>query len=404
MRLPAYKIHIQDNEKTAQSILAAHLQAKQSKKPVFIRDSELIGFGLKILPSSKVKFIVEGFKLPRRTIGAFNHQYRENAPLSISAARDIAAIVLEEHFQDSIREKERLSASPITETALDIYSPTKRTLQGLLDTYLKLDLKESTKRDYRFVIECYLKDWLKMDVSDITRKMIEERFIFIRDIGLKKPSHSQATKVMRVLTTLLNYAIGDEMIENNPCDVLKLKRYKRFNTARTNHLTQQEASTVIKSLGASMQDLTVKMLMYTGCRKSEVQKMKWSNLHSIDGIQYIKIVKTKNGKPHLIPITKQIKGILDAASDIDGTGEYIFGKRCLRATFERLSSVIDKHFTAHDLRRTFATVASDLGIDFYIIKRLLNHHASDVTTKHYIQFETKQNLLNIKEQLQKVVY
>lgn len=407
MRLPAHKIHIQDDQNTAQSILTAHSQAKQLKKPIFIRDNELIGFGLKVLPSSKVKFIVEGFKLPRRTLGAFNHSYRGNIPISISEAREVATVILDDHFKNSMRLKERLSVSPIAATPLERFSTTRRTLQGLLEIYLTLDLKESTRKDYRFIIECYLKDWLHMDVADITRKMVEERFVFIRDVGIKKPSHSQASKVMRVLTTILNYAIGDEMIERNPCDVLKLKRYKRFNVARTNHLTQQEANVVMKSLGSSVQDLTVKMLLCTGCRKSEVQNLKWSNLHHIDGLQYIKIIKTKNGKPHLIPVTNQIQEVINAVNDTNGangSGEYIFGKKCLRATFDRLSCIIDKPFTAHDLRRTFATVASDIGIDFYIIKRLLNHHASDVTTKHYIQFETKKNILNLMEQLERVVY
>ena len=407
MRLPSHKIHIQNDQNTAQAILTAHSQAKQFKKPIFVRDSELVGFGLKVLPSSKVKFIVEGFKLPRKTIGAFNHHYRGHDTISIFAAREAAAVILDEHFKNSIRSKERLSASPITATGLERYSPANRTLHGILETYLTLDLKESTKKDYKFIIECYLKDWLHMDVADITRKMVEDRFVFIRDVGMKKPSHSSASKVMRVLTTILNYAIGDSMIERNPCEVLKLKRYKRFNAARTNHLTQQEAKTVIKSLGSSVQDLTVKMLLFTGCRKSEVQELKWSNLNNIDGLQYIKIIKTKNGKPHLIPVTDQIQEILNAVNgtnSVKRSSEYLFGKKCLRATFERLSNITNKQFTAHDLRRTFATVASDIGIDFYIIKRLLNHHASDVTTKHYIQFETKQNLMNLKEQLCRVVY
>ena len=136
MRLPVYKIHIQDDQKTAQSILAAHSQAKQFKKPIFIRDSELIGFGLKVLPSSKVKFIVEGFKLPRKTIGAFNHDYRGSDPLSISMAREVATVIIDDHFKGCLREKERLSVSPIEATGLERYSPTRRTLQGLLDTDL----------------------------------------------------------------------------------------------------------------------------------------------------------------------------------------------------------------------------------------------------------------------------
>jgi integrase len=43
------------------------------------------------------------------------------------------------------------------------------------------------------------------------------------------------------------------------------------------------------------------------------------------------------------------------------------------------------HFTMHDLRRTFATIADSLDIQHHIIKRLMNHSNNDVTIKHYVQ-------------------
>ena len=121
--MPVHKIHIQDDQNTAQSILTAHSQAKQFKKPVFIRGSELLGFGLKVLPSSKVKFIVEGFKLHRKTIGAFKHHCRWQRPVSISVAREVATAIIDGHFKDCMREKERLSVSPIAAAGLERNSP-----------------------------------------------------------------------------------------------------------------------------------------------------------------------------------------------------------------------------------------------------------------------------------------
>lgn len=43
------------------------------------------------------------------------------------------------------------------------------------------------------------------------------------------------------------------------------------------------------------------------------------------------------------------------------------------------------NFTQHDLRRTFATIADSLDIQYHIIKRLMNHSNNDVTIKHYVQ-------------------
>jgi len=42
------------------------------------------------------------------------------------------------------------------------------------------------------------------------------------------------------------------------------------------------------------------------------------------------------------------------------------------------------HFTIHDLRRTFITVAESLDISAYALKRLLNHKMSNDVTAGYI--------------------
>jgi integrase len=60
-------------------------------------------------------------------------------------------------------------------------------------------------------------------------------------------------------------------------------------------------------------------------------------------------------------------------------------------TFERLSKEIGFEFTAHDLRRTVATVASDLGYDLDAIGAVLNHKKKGVTAG-YIQKTWKRHL------------
>ncbi len=42
------------------------------------------------------------------------------------------------------------------------------------------------------------------------------------------------------------------------------------------------------------------------------------------------------------------------------------------------------HFSIHDLRRTFTTVAESLDISRYALKRLLNHWQHDDVTAGYI--------------------
>ncbi|MFW2366283.1 MAG: hypothetical protein ACN4GW_07685 [Desulforhopalus sp.] len=67
------------------------------------------------------------------------------------------------------------------------------------------------------VIKFYLQDWPDNLLSPITKDMIVDRFCLIRDKGVYggKSTYSKATKTMRILFTLMNYAMADDLIESN---------------------------------------------------------------------------------------------------------------------------------------------------------------------------------------------
>ena len=74
-----------------------------------------------------------------------------------------------------------------------------------------------------------------------------------------------------------------------------------------------------------------------------------------------------------------------------------------RPTLKRLSKLIQYDFRCHDLRRTFATRASEVGIDYLMVKRLLNHKSNDITAQ-YIQWNSRENLIVMKKALESVKY
>ncbi|KTD82484.1 phage related integrase [Legionella waltersii] len=47
------------------------------------------------------------------------------------------------------------------------------------------------------------------------------------------------------------------------------------------------------------------------------------------------------------------------------------------------------HFTVHDLRHTFITIAESLDISAYALKRLMNHKMSNDVTARYIITDVK---------------
>ena len=143
-------------------------------------------------------------------------------------------------------------------------------------------------------------------------------------------------------------------------------------------------------------------------RKNEALRATWGDLECVNGVDCLVIGDTKNSRVHHVPITEAIQGILDRASATSDSSRYLFPSTQkknhhisdVRPTLKRLTKLIDMDFKCHDLRRTFATRASEVGIDYLTIKRLLNHKSNDITAQ-YIQWNSKQNLTVMRDALGK---
>lgn len=367
--------------------------ARPSSSEYFIRDSELKGFALRVFPSGTIKYLAEVWhdgKSHRKTLGSHPVLTPQDArKLALAFIRDV---------QSGHREDNRKASV---------------TLRDLFKDYTKVDrLKPSTLKNHTQVVQFYLKDWLDKPVASITKEMVEKLFFQIRDNGVHggKPTYSQATKTMRILSALMNYACADELIESNPVTVLKLKRIDRSIIKREHYLKADEARRLLEVTSKETHPMTlaVHLMLYTGLRKNEALRLKWEDIETVNDVSCIVIRDTKNSRPHYLPITPAIEEILQKASNATS---YVFtspqhGGRHIadeRPTLKRLSKAIGVVFKCHDLRRTFATRASEAGIDFLMVKKLLNHKSNDITAQ-YIQWNSRQNLLVMRDALARVQY
>lgn len=208
----------------------------------------------------------------------------------------------------------------------------------------------------------------------------------------------------------MNYAMADELIESNFVDILKLKRVDRSIRKREHYLPAEKVrESLDKTLRGSSCDAGSPFnAPHIGLRKNEALMLKWSALEHVYDVECLVIRDTKNKRPHYIPVTNQIHQILDKARhDTD----FIFPSSQrknmpiteVRPTLGRLSKSINFEFKCHDLRRTFATRAAEVGIDYLMIKRMLNHKSNDITAQ-YIQWDSRQNLQAMRTSLERVCY
>jgi len=160
-------------------------------------------------------------------------------------------------------------------------------------------------------------------------------------------------------------------------------------------------------------------LLMTGCRLDEARTLKWSD---IDNEQLIlTIIDTKNGHPHVLPLTPLMSDLLDRRKHDNPTlNPYVFIAKQGRGSSDTkhlcdCRKSLDK-ITAtagiptvrpHDVRRSFTTILDELDISESNIKALLNHNDGSVTRKHYLQSTNvevkRRNLWSVGKHLEQAI-
>jgi integrase len=131
----------------------------------------------------------------------------------------------------------------------------------------------------------------------------------------------------------------------------------------------------------------MKLLALTGQRAAEISGLKWSELHGDAFV--LPPERTKNGKEHGVPLSEPARAIIGGQPRRQGSDgklrDFVFGyadgpfsgwtggRKLLNTRIEKATGQALPHWTPHDLRRSFATHASKLGIQPHVIEAILNH-------------------------------
>lgn len=140
--------------------------------------------------------------------------------------------------------------------------------------------------------------------------------------------------------------------------------------------------------------VAVRLLMLTGQRVREITQLHADQWNSAERL--LTWEKTKNGRPHCIPVCKQAADLLDgltpsprgwlipAAMDptTPVTDEALYCM--LWRTRQRMSLPV---FALRDLRRTWKTLAGEAGLTKQERDLLQNHARHDVSSRHYDRYE-----------------
>lgn len=334
----------------------------------FVRDADLIGFGIEVTAKGKATYFVEtrisGLnKVARKHLGSIDHLPLQDARLE--ARKDL----LEAKRGQDIRFSGQQEEEPLPDT-----------LGAALESHLSAKqhtMRPSTVSDYRKTFTNALSDWKDLPTKQLSRGMVSKRYNELLD----KYSGAYVDKIFRNLSSTLTY----HGVSPNPCKVISDKGLKLPARPHERALTPRELHIVWAEDATFKLKVTRILLFYllTGLRRSEVLDLTWADIH--DGHAHIR--QPKNRIPHSIPIVGELKTLIGKRPNSVDDHHRVFDytESSLRTAFDRFKKRVKFHqdWHIHDLRRTFSADLQLLGYSEAEIGIALNHAARTVTGVHY---------------------
>jgi integrase len=221
----------------------------------------------------------------------------------------------------------------------------------------------------------YFKPLHGVPINTVTRRDVAARLVAIT----RAHGSIVAARARGALSAFYVWAMGNGLAEVNPI-IGTLKPQDAEPRSRV--LSDEELAAIWRASGNDAYGRMIKLLILTGARRGEVGGMRWSELDLDRTIWTIPPQRTKNKKPHTLPL---MPATLDIIAGVPRrvSRDHLFGTRSavgLRhwhakgALDRRLGAAVGP-WRLHDIRRSVATRMADLGIMPHVIEAVLNHHS-----------------------------
>jgi integrase/recombinase XerD len=278
-------------------------------------------------------------------------------------------------------------------------------IKGFRD-FLKLEKSlspnsvEAYEHDVEKLIQFLEFHHLELQPGDITLHVLQDFIKWINQLGMSARTQS---RVISGLRTFFKYLLLENVIRNNPAELLESPRIGRDlpDTLRVDEIDMLFAAIDLSTPEGERNKTILEVLYGCGLRVSELTNLKISELHFSQG--FISVIG-KGDKQRLVPIgeraVKQLKTFIhQVRSHIDiqkGQEDFIFltkrGKPISRVmVFYIIKDLaekagIRKNISPHTFRHSFATHLIEGGADLRAVQEMLGH-ASITTTEIYTHLD-----------------
>jgi integrase len=353
---------------------AARLSLKsiEALKPgEILWDTDMPRFGARCRSSGTSYFIKPRIGGRQRWITIGRH-----GPLTPAEARAKAKVLLGtvDAGQDPTRERDARRILPTLDKLAELW----------LAGHVALKRRASTHREYRRIVYRHIIPPL----GHVRVDRISRADVMVLHEGLAETRYA-ANRVVAVLSALLSYAerLGHRQPGSNPCK--GVERYAEKKRKRP--LTADELGLLwhyLNELDADGREnhwaiAALKLLMLTGCRKSEVLTLRWTDVDFERGILWLRDGKTGDRDVVLSKLAQQTLAVVHR---IDGNPFVICGARKgarlvnLQKPWRRICVALGfQNARIHDLRHSVASALARTA-PFVVVRDALGHRQMQTTS------------------------
>ncbi|QTI79028.1 integrase arm-type DNA-binding domain-containing protein [Roseomonas marmotae] len=212
----------------------------------------------------------------------------------------------------------------------------------------------------------------------------------LRGKSIVEGGKGAATRTMGLLGGILSFALSEGVIEANPVHGVKRPADSRRKTRLTPETYAQLGQTLRKwetEGGSSAAILAIRLLALTGCRRGEVENLKWSEVDAAGNA--LRLEDSKEGAS-VRPIGRAVLALLETAAPIEEGQVYVVTGRDPMKPYGGLPGAWDRlakdaglvGITLHTLRHSFASTAADLGYSEPTIAAMIGHSSGTITGRY----------------------
>ena len=204
---------------------------------------------------------------------------------------------------------------------------------------------------------------------------------------LKTRAPGTVKNVLELLRRITNFGVKKKLCPGLDFTI----EMPKVNNLKTEDLTERQLNKLLETLDQSMDIQAanlMKMVLFTGMRRSELFKLKWKDIDFERG--FINIRDPKSGQSEKIPLNNATGELLESHPKSDSA--FVFPGRDGKQRVDIKKAVnkikkdagLPKDFRPlHGLRHVYASMLASSGqVDMYVLQRLLTHKSPLMTQRY----------------------